>query len=527
MSISVVVCKKCRSLGIDYPRIVADFIGKLNKKGYRVLIIANAARINSTKTRTNDLLLGDEIFNYCRDASMVKWYHEEMTAEELREHIGRCKYLVASRFHSMIAALEREVPVMLIGWSHKYKEVLDMFELGEYTADYSSMSSDTLMRGFDDLVRDEMIIRRKLSEHIEAVRQSSYDNIRLISKEIDHIVENKESYSRLGAPKQYIAIRRGYALKEDHRRNCASGGLVTALLCNMLKHKDIDGAWVTKSVFEDGVVTYKTFIATTEEEICDAASSVYLNIPMMKHLDIVRRFSGRIAVVMQPCMLKALEVLADREPELKRKIVFKIGLYCSGTCNRNATDLAIRKARMTMDGAVRLFYRQGFWRGPAVIKYKDGHTEDFSYTRYFCTYKNAYFFSKSSCFLCKDHFAEDADISFGDVWLKEMKKESHKNTCCVIRSKIAMDYMERAVGEGYMTIQYMGERDLLMSQKRALAFKYRVCADDRKRLNERIAYRLAMYNHKKSIDDPQSISRLPQPVAFLCMCFIRWLLDMS
>ena len=135
LSISVVVHHKCQALGIEYPKVIAEFIGELNRQGYKVLLIANAARINSTKTRTNDLLLGDEIYAACGNREMVRWYHEEMTAEELREHIGRCRFLVASRFHSMIAGLERGVPVMLVGWSHKYKEVLDMFELGEYTAD--------------------------------------------------------------------------------------------------------------------------------------------------------------------------------------------------------------------------------------------------------------------------------------------------------------------------------------------------------------------------------------------------------
>jgi len=185
LSISNVVHHKCQKLGLDYPRIIAGFIGELNRQGYHVLIIANAARINSTKTRTNDLMLGDAVFNACEDHEAVRWYHEEMTAEELREHIGRCRFLVASRFHSMIAGLERGVPVMLVGWSHKYKEVLDMFELGEYAADFSSLSSESLMKGFDKLKTDEKEIRRKLADHIGEVKESSLENIRLLCRELE------------------------------------------------------------------------------------------------------------------------------------------------------------------------------------------------------------------------------------------------------------------------------------------------------------------------------------------------------
>jgi polysaccharide pyruvyl transferase WcaK-like protein len=38
----------------------------------------------------------------------------------------------------MIAALETETPLFVIGWSHKYQEVLDQFELFEgYGIDYN------------------------------------------------------------------------------------------------------------------------------------------------------------------------------------------------------------------------------------------------------------------------------------------------------------------------------------------------------------------------------------------------------
>ena len=192
LSISNVVRSKCREIGIDYARMIADFINELNRRNYHVLILANAARINSTKTRTNDLMLGDEVYALCEDHDATRWYHEEMTAEQLREHIGRCRYLVASRFHSMIAGLERGVPVMLVGWSHKYKEVLDMFELGEYAADFSALSGETLLSGFDRLCRDEREIRDKLAAHIDGVRESSLENIRIVCRELDQITEKEK-----------------------------------------------------------------------------------------------------------------------------------------------------------------------------------------------------------------------------------------------------------------------------------------------------------------------------------------------
>jgi polysaccharide pyruvyl transferase WcaK-like protein len=193
LSISSVVQKKCSRLGIDYQAVMADFIQYLNEQGYGVLLIANAARLGSSKSRNNDLLVGDAIFERLADKAGVRWYHEEMAAEEIRSYISRCRFLVASRFHAMIGALEKEVPVLLIGWSHKYQEVLDMFELGQYAADFSNLNLAELKRSFEVFAADEAIIREKIKSHREKVLDSSRDNIRHISAILDEICRHPSS----------------------------------------------------------------------------------------------------------------------------------------------------------------------------------------------------------------------------------------------------------------------------------------------------------------------------------------------
>lgn len=191
LSISSVVDKKCTKRGIDYKKSMVDFVDYLTGAGYKVLIIANAARINSEKPRNNDLLVGDAIYNEVQNKGMVRWYHKEMDAEEIREYIGRCRYLVASRFHSMIGALERKCPVLLIGWSHKYQEVLDMFGLGQYAIDFSNLQLDKLIGEFERFVASEDEIRNCLDTNYDKVMDSSKENINYISEVIDEVDEQK------------------------------------------------------------------------------------------------------------------------------------------------------------------------------------------------------------------------------------------------------------------------------------------------------------------------------------------------
>jgi hypothetical protein len=45
------------------------------------------------------------------------------------------------------------------------------------------------MSGFEKLRTDEELIRRKLADHIDEVRESSRENIRLICGDLDRILE--------------------------------------------------------------------------------------------------------------------------------------------------------------------------------------------------------------------------------------------------------------------------------------------------------------------------------------------------
>ncbi|MDE7362204.1 MAG: polysaccharide pyruvyl transferase family protein [Oscillospiraceae bacterium] len=193
VSLSSVVDKRCRKLNIDYKRIMTEFIDGLCAEGFRVLIIANSAREDSTRPRNNDLPVCGEVYAALRDKSNVRYYPREMPPEELRLLTARCTALVASRFHAMIGALEKRVPVLLIGWSHKYREVLDMFDLGAYAVDYSELSAEKLNEEFKLLSENSDEIRAKIADNLPKIKESSRGNIALICEEIDRFGQRRTS----------------------------------------------------------------------------------------------------------------------------------------------------------------------------------------------------------------------------------------------------------------------------------------------------------------------------------------------
>ena len=223
----------------------------------------------------------------------------------------------------------------------------------------------------------------------------------------------------------------------------------------------------------------------------EASSSVYMKLPMLAHLDQIRSFDGRVAVVLTPCMMRALDAVLQKDALLREKIVCKIGLFCSGAHDKRASEFALDHCRIPRAGAKRLYYRRGHWRGSAGVVYKDGSVREFSYTKSVCAYKNAYFFIDKSCLSCKDQFASYADISFGDIWLAQVKKAPVKYTGFVVRS-----------------------------QMRALTFKYRG-----RRWNHALAGFLAVRNRQFSIEHPELLKRVPMRAIYYYMCAIRVLLS--
>jgi polysaccharide pyruvyl transferase WcaK-like protein len=176
-----VVEKYCEKSGLDYKGIMCRFIDHLiQEKGYGVLIIANAARAGKTGRKNNDLPVCQAVYDGVQNKERCRWYPEEFTPEAIREFIGLSQLMVASRFHAMIGALYKGVPVLLVGWSHKYKEVLDMFKLGRSAIDYKKLDYDDLVAAFSALEAEQDEIRTKIRTHLGAVQRCAYKNIEMI-----------------------------------------------------------------------------------------------------------------------------------------------------------------------------------------------------------------------------------------------------------------------------------------------------------------------------------------------------------
>ena len=181
LSPSVVLQKKVDERGGGYVDQMVAFIDSVTASGKKVLLVAHSARTGTDKTHNNDLPLCQEIFARVQSPASVLFLDRELPSQVLRYLIGRCDFFVASRFHAMVSSLAMSVPTLVIGWSHKYKEVLEMFELDEWAFGHDKLEREFLFSRFTDLVDSREEVAAKLATHLPAVKSKSLSQADLIA----------------------------------------------------------------------------------------------------------------------------------------------------------------------------------------------------------------------------------------------------------------------------------------------------------------------------------------------------------
>lgn len=173
ISVSSVVDGMARKRGYDYISVISQTIERLVRGGFAVVIFPNACRENTGSTRNNDLPIVKAIRDCTPAHDQVHYVEHSVNTVAIRCLLQNCDGLLASRFHAMVAGLALGVPTLVLGWSHKYQEVMAMFGAEEFYLNWEEMRADRIVEAIDRLVADGAEIRQTLDAGLFEVQQSS------------------------------------------------------------------------------------------------------------------------------------------------------------------------------------------------------------------------------------------------------------------------------------------------------------------------------------------------------------------
>ncbi len=154
------------------------------------------------------------------------------------------------------------------------------------------------------------------------------DGIQILNEdELADIIFNSTTTNHDNFIGHYKNIYAGYAV--DFRLTGSSGGITTWILVHLLKLDYIDHA-ICVSPTNQVFPLFEYRICSTKEEIIECSKSKYYPIHLANILKFVAENNGRYAIVTLPCMTKGLRLLQQRDPIIRERIVFIIGLFCGG-----------------------------------------------------------------------------------------------------------------------------------------------------------------------------------------------------
>jgi polysaccharide pyruvyl transferase WcaK-like protein len=171
------------STGADYVSAVAELIRSIRATtGLAVVIAPHSYRVGHPEGRMNDGPVCQQVAAALSGDSMVVGIDEDLSAGELRRLIGMGEVLVTSRFHAMISGLSTCTPTVVVGWSHKYREVLDDFGLAEFGMDSTALSHpEEIVEQVQRCINNKANIEAQIQQALPAVKERSALNFSIIA----------------------------------------------------------------------------------------------------------------------------------------------------------------------------------------------------------------------------------------------------------------------------------------------------------------------------------------------------------
>jgi len=118
----------------------------------------------------------------------ISFVNEDLTCEELKYIISKCRFLVAARTHASIAAYSSGVPTLVLGYSVKAKGIAeDLFGTDEnYVIDRAAVSgADDVKKAFIYIVEHENEIRDRLDAFLPEYKKTLSDAVEKYVKQND------------------------------------------------------------------------------------------------------------------------------------------------------------------------------------------------------------------------------------------------------------------------------------------------------------------------------------------------------
>lgn len=171
---SAVLAVQSRKTGGNYEHALGALVGDLLRSGHAVVLFPNATRDASGEAeRNNDLPVIRRLRATVGAHDRLLAFDVDMNAMQIKRVIRTMDTVLVSRFHAMVGALSLGVPAAVLGWSHKYAEVMARFGLEANVMDYKALTAEELHARVVGVFAHRERMHAAITEALPAVQASA------------------------------------------------------------------------------------------------------------------------------------------------------------------------------------------------------------------------------------------------------------------------------------------------------------------------------------------------------------------
>ncbi|MGQ9719707.1 MAG: Coenzyme F420 hydrogenase/dehydrogenase, beta subunit C-terminal domain [Candidatus Jordarchaeum sp.] len=233
--------------------------------------------------------------------------------------------------------------------------------------------------------------------------------------------------------------------KEEIKKVCQDGGIVTSLASYLFDHNLIDGVLAVKKTGENWIT--EPVVITNKEELLGTAGTKYVITPTLVGLEKAKKMGlKKIAVIGTPCQIQAVrksQVFSDGFQELMGDVAYIIGIFCmENFAYQNMKKISEEYCKVNLENARKMDINKGQFS----VHSKTGESTS-------VPIKEVTSLARDACHVCPDLTNELADISVGSIgsgpgW-----------STVLVRTEKGKELFQKAQEEGYLTSKPLDEAE--------------------------------------------------------------------
>jgi coenzyme F420 hydrogenase subunit beta len=145
----------------------ADYV--IEYTGRRMVFVPNEL---SQKSEKDDLHTSLEVHRLMKNQQKAIVVQEKISAPELKSILKTCEAIVSSRYHTIVAGLSLGIPVLAVGWHHKYDAILSLLGQEKYSWIVNFDDEATLYVKFVELWDNRQLIHQEINHKLPGVKES-------------------------------------------------------------------------------------------------------------------------------------------------------------------------------------------------------------------------------------------------------------------------------------------------------------------------------------------------------------------